>query len=505
MAFIDARILPNGTEIEADLVIVGGGLAGLAIAKQWAGAGRSVAVLESGGREMDDEIQALYAGAGVMRAPGCQDRQIDEYLIQSRVRALGGAGNVWGGKCVPLDDADFTRRDWLERSGWPITRARMQPYYDRACALLEIEPFGRDWDANPEPDRPPFAIDRDFFSAPRRFSPISGGVDRARFDDFCGAFAEAAENVRIYLHANVVRIGLRRGDRVQGLEVACLNGRRHTARGRAYVLAVGGIENVRLLLASGGIGNHSDLLGRCFMGHVTFGVYENAEGLNTMICVSDGQNMSLYADSGRDKTHCVVASTLEGQRRLGAGNFTATLFETRSAAGAEDAAIMALAARLDANGAAARRLPCFFMSEQLPNLESRIALLPQHADALGMPRALLDWVYSERDMDNLERSIAALGDALGAEGKGRVRWPVARRDLLSILSTSRHHMGTTRMSRDPGEGVVDENCRVHGVRNLYVAGSSVFPTSGIANPTLTLIALAMRLSDHLKRELGVRR
>jgi choline dehydrogenase-like flavoprotein len=144
------------------------------------------------------------------------------------------------------------------------------------------------------------------------------------------------------------------------------------------------------------------------------------------------------------------------------------------------------------------------MSEQLPNLESRIVLLPEHTDQLGMPRVFLDWVYSERDMVNLERSIAGLGDALGAEAKGRVRWPVTRGDLLSILNTSRHHIGTTRMSSNPAHGVVDENCGVHGVDNLYIAGSSVFPTSGIANPTLTIIALAMRLSDHLKRDMGVR-
>src|SRR5690606_29636226 len=148
----------------------------------------------------------------------------------------------------------------------------------------------------------------------------------------------------VYLHANVTNIALRRGDRVQRLEVRCLNGRRHTARGRNYVLATGGIENVRLLLASGGIGNHSDLLGRCFQGHVTFGVYENAEGLNTMLCVSDGQNMSLYADSGRANVHCVIATSLDRQRRLGTGNFTTTIFNSSDPTLPDDAAVPAPAA-----------------------------------------------------------------------------------------------------------------------------------------------------------------
>lgn len=503
MAFIDARTLPNGTAIEADLVIIGGGMAGITIATAWANAGKSVAVLESGGRDMDMEIQALYAGTGVMRAPGAADRPINEYLIQSRYRALGGAGNVWGGKSVPLDPSDFAQRPWLERTGWPMTRAQLQPFYDRACRVLGLPLFNRDFDRDPPPDRPVLTIDDTFFSAPRDYSRISGRNDPAAFDRFRTDFAAAA-NINVYLHANITHIRLdRRGRRVESLNVGCLNGHRHTARGRAVILATGGIENVRILLASNsvrseGIGNHSDLVGRCFQGHVTFGVYDNAEGRNTALCVTTGQSMALYTD-GRNQ-HCVLATTLEGQRRLGTGNFTTTLVSGDTPAGAADPAVLALAGRID--GGQAASIPCFFMSEQLPHLESRLTLHEGTADALGMPYVHLDWVYSEQDMQNLERSIAALGDALGAANKGRVRWPVERSQLLAILNQSRHHMGTTRMSRDARDGVVDAECRVHGVSNLYVAGSSVFPTSGIANPTLTILALAMRLSDHLKRQLG---
>ena len=504
MAFIDARTLPEATEIEADLIIIGGGLAGIAIAKQWAGLNKTVAILESGGLEREDDTQLLYAGGGLMRGPGNPDRNIDNYLIQSRARWYGGSGNVWGGKCAPLDESDFAHRDWLPRTGWPITREAMQPYYDRACDLLQIRRFDRDWDSTPNSQRPPLRVSDEFHSSPRVFSALSGEVDKPRFDSFRNDFVEPSQNIRVYLNANVTNIAVRREREVENLEVRTLNGRRHTARGRAYVLATGGIENVRLLLSSGGIGNHSDFLGRCFQGHVTFGVYEDAEGANTMLCVSDGQNMSLYADNGRDNVHCVLASTLEGQRRFCTGNFTTTLFGADDSPSAEDGAVLALAARLDANGAAARTHGCFFMAEQFPYLESRLSLLPEHTDAFGMPRVFLDWVYSEQDFDNLERSIAALGDALGAEGKGRIRWPVNRQALIATLSPSRHHMGMTRMSADPDGGVVDENCRIHGVRNLYIAGCSVFPTSGIANPTLTIIALTMRLSDHLKRQLGVR-
>lgn len=502
MAFIDARTLPNASQINADLIIIGAGMAGIAIATEWANAGKSVAVLESGGREMDMEIQALYAGTGAMRAPGCADRPIDEYLIQSRVRMLGGSGNVWGGKSVPLDPADFEERPWLTRTGWPMTRAALQPYFDRACTLLQIPMFHRDYEREPLEDRPTLRINDDFYSAAREFSPVSGRNNREAFETFRTAFAEAS-NINVYLHANVTQIRLdRRGRRVQALDVACLNGLRHSARGRAYVLAAGGIENVRILLHSKnvraeGVGNHSDHLGRCFQGHVTFGVYNNTEGLNTALCITGGQNLSLYTE-GRGR-HCVLTTTLEGQRRFQTGNFTTTLINAPTPPGAADPAVLALAGQLD--GGAAASIPCFFMSEQTPHLESRLTLHEGHTDALGMAYLHLDWVYSEQDMQNLERSIAALGDALGATGKGRVRWPVERSQLLSILNQSRHHIGTTRMSRNADHGVVDADCRVHGVGNLYIAGSSVFPTSGIANPTLTLLALAMRLSDHLKQEL----
>jgi choline dehydrogenase-like flavoprotein len=145
------------------------------------------------------------------------------------------------------------------------------------------------------------------------------------------------------------------------------------------------------------------------------------------------------------------------------------------------------------------------MSEHFPNPDSRVTLDPSARDPLGMPRIHLEWRYAKADWDSLERSAAGFGDALGASGQGRVCWPIKRGQLLEISSASRHHMGTTRMNADPAKGVVDADLRVHETANLYVAGSSVFPTSGIANPTLTILALVMRLADHLKRDMGVRR
>jgi choline dehydrogenase-like flavoprotein len=190
------------------------------------------------------------------------------------------------------------------------------------------------------------------------------------------------------------------------------------------------------------------------------------------------------------------------------GNFTATLFAAgETGAGtstqAEAKVLRQAATRIDGAGPGDGQVLGFFaMSEHFPNPDSRVTLNASAKDPLGLPRIHLEWRYGQADWDSLERSAAGFGDALGAAGQGRVCWPVARRKLLEISSASRHHMGTTRMSADPAQGVVDPDLKVHDTANLYITGSSVFPTSGIANPTLTILALTMRLADHLKLNLG---
>jgi choline dehydrogenase-like flavoprotein len=505
MAFIDARALPDASPIEADLVIIGGGMAGITLAKELAGGPLKIAILESGGLEIDMEIQALYAGSGVQRAPGNPDRPFDDYPVQSRVRALGGSGMVWGGKCAPLDPADFAKRSWIPHSGWPVTRAQMQPYYDRACDVLQIPRFPLDPPRPAEPERQPLALDPTdgFFPAPRVFSKISGGTDKAAFDAFRTQFADAP-NITVYLHANVTRIR-REGDQITGLDVACLVGKRHTAKAKRYVLAVGGIENARLLLASDDLGNSHDLVGRFFQGHVTYSNDGDAETEGSVMAIARAAPMELYAPAKRMAAHCVIGSNLSAQKRMKTGNFTATLFRADATGpdkpvGADTQTLRRASARVTKGQDEAQLFGYFAMAEHFPNPNSRVTLDPEHKDPLGMPRVRLAWTYGAQDYPDLERSVAGLADALGGSGEGRMCWSIEPGKLLGLSSASRHHMGTTRMHADPREGVVDPDLRLHDAKNLYVAGSSVFPTSGIANPTLTILALVMRLADHLKSE-----
>ena len=507
MPVTDARTLPDASRIEADLIIIGGGIAGLTMAYEFIGTGIRVSVLESGGLEPDAEIQALYEGPGVMSGPGNPDRMMNDYLGQSRVRALGGSGHVWGGKCGPLDAADFAVRPWMPLSGWPFGRRELKPFYDRACDRLELPRF-------PVDDGPPegqtlaavSAAAGPLRASPRAYSRVSGRVDPVAFAAFRDAPGQAP-NIHVHTHVNVTGIRLDAHGAVDRLELRCLTGSRHSARARTYVLAAGGIENARLLLASNadrpeGVGNTSGWVGRCFQGHVVITTADNDPRGEAEVVFTTPADLSLYDNQTRDRPHAVFALDLAAQERLGAGNCTLTLSlrpKPAAPAGSVGAAAEQLAAAVE--HVSPRRLDYFLMSEEAPNPESRITLSDQ-TDALGQPRARLDWRYIEADWTSLAASARGFAAAFGEQGLGRVCWPIEVDGLLASMGPSRHHMGTTRMASDPAQGVVDADCRLHETPNLYVAGSSVFPTSGLVNPTLTLTALAIRLADHLKTSMG---
>lgn len=496
---LDAEQLEDGSLLEAKVIIAGGGMAGLLLARQLGDAGIDVLVLESGGQAQDSRVQSLYAGRMTLGGPGNSQRTMDEYLISSRVRCLGGSGNVWGGKCAPLDPLDFERRDWIPHSGWPVTRASMQPFYDRACDLLELPHFTVDAQAMTGMPEPLFG-DRSsrFAPRPRSYTRCSGAVTNSTYHDYKLAAANH-ERVRICLKANLTRIRMSEdGQRVASLEVRCLNGRSHRARANTYILAMGGIENARLMLVSNdvhrnGIGNHSDWLGRGFQGHATL----QQDGQTSLLLLRSSAVLAPFDVMNRSKPHIVLGASDSTQRALKGVNFTVTI--TRGIAAGEGAGVAAiLLARKLANTTTIERREAYFMVEHTPNRDSRLSLIPGELDELQMPRVRLDMRFGATELERFTPTLGMFASELGRCEAGRVQWHGGSEDLPGLMSLSRHHMGATRMAVNARHGVVDEHCRVHGVRNLYIAGSSVFPTSGIANPTLTLLALAFRLGDHLR-------
>jgi choline dehydrogenase-like flavoprotein len=523
----DARALEDGARIECDLGIVGAGAVGITLARALAGGGVKVCVLESGGLEFEEQVQELYQGTNV----GLPYFDLDA----CRLRFLGGSTNHWAGRCRPLDELDFEVRSWVPLSGWPLTKAELEPYYRGAQKICQLGAY----DYRPErwldpgqavlPFDPARIVSRVWqYSPPTRFGEVYRGE------------LEAAGNIDVLLHANVVDIEANEsGSEVQRLRVATLEGKRLTVRARAYVLACGGLENPRLLLAANrqvkvGLGNQRDMVGRCFMEHphcnaaralvagpavLSFYTYGqgggHAEGLEVVGCLNQSPERqraeqllnfdSLFTvddigDSGFAALRRIWSAAGRGQwpDHLAADLWQALIDIDDTAAG--------LAGRLglrDYNpGTASFRMWC--SAEAAPDPNSRVRLGDQ-LDALGMPRIALDWRLTEQDKRSLLAGYQAVALELGRTGLGRLQiadWLTEGDNSWSpTLEGGHHHLGTTRMSQDPGQGVVDPSSRVHGIANLYVAGGSVFPTSGSANPTLTIVALALRLAEHLKQRL----
>ncbi len=258
---IDARLIETGSQFECDLCVVGTGPAGIAIADRLRGSGLSIVLLESGGFNVEIATQDLYRGEThgekYYRLDGC------------RWRLFGGSSNRWGGWCRPLADQDFAAREWLAHSGWPISAQALRPYEADAARLFELAE-----------DRFDLAFWRDRLPAPL---PLEGTnfenivfqhSPETNFAESYGARLFEAENITTMLYANLTQLRLDPGSqRVGELAVATLTGRRFSVRPKTVVLAAGGIENARLLLASradrpAGLGNEFDLVGRYFMEHL---------------------------------------------------------------------------------------------------------------------------------------------------------------------------------------------------------------------------------------------
>lgn len=499
----DARELDDGATLQADLCIVGAGAAGITLAREMRGLGLDVLVLESGGTQVEPSIQALYEGA----VAGYDYWGLDD----CRVRKLGGTTHHWSGWCRPLEADDFEARSWIPRSGWPFGPETLRPYYRRAHETCQLGAY--DYDAEALADRsglPLLPLDPSRvrtkayqFSPPTRFGAAYGGE------------LEAAEDVRVLLHANVTRIGLTdSGDHVAQLDAATLQGNAFTVEASRYVLATGGMENPRLLLASNdvapeGVGNASGLVGRTFMEHPHY------IGQIKMLLRAPGE-MGFYAKHETETRNRETGVTrpaealgalalprevreAEGLVTMAASVQEVTPEDIEDAAGTGELSPSEVGALLRGDGAL-RLFNLDVRAEQRPNPDSEIRLDPESTDALGMPRIVFDWRISEQDQRDVMRTLEHFGAELGRTGLGRVWAPRSPEGEPFPLRAGPgcHHMGTTRMSEDPAEGVVDANGRMHDVDNLWVAGSSVFPTVGFGNPTLTIVALAHRLADHLK-------
>ena len=492
--FIDARTVPDGTVLSPDLAIIGGGPAGISLALALADRKMSVALFESGGMDFDQTTQKLYAGAKT----GVSYLALDG----SRLRFFGGSTNHWGGWCRPLDLIDFEKRDWLPHSGWPITRKEIEPYFARAQSLVEAGPFVYDNAERWAQTDPVLKLGKGgVYTSWFQFSRTRDSVLPTHFGQRYADDLKQARNLKLYFQANVT--GLRLAPNAKSLshlDVATLTGRRFTVKPRYAVLATGAMESARLLLASNdvmttGVGNQNDLVGRYFADHPI------PRDTATLV-VFDGDRLANYYPNPLNTNGAILRATFaprEAYQRQSQmlGSLTTVedpvkLDDLGRAVVAETAAALGV----DASNAKAFSLGCGM--ELAPDPERRLTL-DGDRDALGMPRLKLQMRIADSDFDHYRATMKELGRQLLAARTGMIRLDrKAREDWLSVIDWGNHHLGTTRMSADPATGVVDANLAVHGIPNLFVAGSSTFPTYGASNPTMNLVALTLRLGDHLK-------
>lgn len=543
---VNSKDLGGNFEIVADICIVGSGPAGIAIAMEYDGLPIRVAVLEAGG----DETEAAHASRDRLAS----DSRFGDFFLDLPGRQVGGNANLWninapgaahGLRLLPLREVDFEPRNWIPETGWPVSLSYFEGYYKRALAFLKLPERGFDPEDWAEPDTAPLPLKSTRLRT-GMFQFASGEIISKQHRDQL----IASKNVTLYSNASVVEIRTDDADKkVTGLKIASAAGHQINARADQFILAAGALWTTQLLLASGkkpgeGLGNAGGHLGRhlsvhplllggrfypssadlyekmklydmravdgvAVMGHLQLTEEairsEPLLGLSTLLfAVERGARPKL---SRRQKRGCDAASRIREARKAGLSPHAGDVL--RALAGI-DGVLLRLIARarhriwnFDNGGWSA--LPdqrthfdgfeVFHITEQMPSSENYVYLSDER-DAFGARKLGIRWVYSADDVAAIQRAQGVIKEDLGKAGLGEFeisREPDGGPTLVS--SHANHFFGLTRMSADPKDGVVDTDCRVHGMDNLYLASSSVFPTGGFANPTLTIIALAHRVAD----------
>ncbi len=515
----------DGHTIAAEVCVVGAGIAGITLALRLARENVGVCLIEGGGERYSRRSQALYDG--LVTTPPYS-------LTGTRTRMLGGSSNCWGGWTRPLRAADFAGRPWVgDGSGWPIGEEDVAPYYDDAARLLQV--MRNEPDAARRAALAPAVAEAAALGGDT-FAPIFFEMSpRTAFGRIYRGELAAARSLRVVLDATATRLLTDpASDAVVGLEARSERGRLRV-NARTFVLAAGGIENPRLLLASGGIGNGADLVGRYFMDHPRIRLQHvllpRGSGLATLYDMRPHGGGTMVGR--REILSALMAASPEEQRRAGVlqcytglipcyvGVSDSTLEDARhtwkalcnqphEAVDLKRAAVAAVTGPLALAYYAGRRMnlrgaqvrfELKTVIEPLPDRDNRVELAAE-TDRHGVPKVRLTWRRHELERKTHRHAVGLFTKAMARAGYGRSTIPAGVWEPAAWQARTRstwHHMGTTRMAASPAQGVVDLNGRVFGVPNLYVAGSSIFPTGGGSPPTFTIAALVLRLAEHLLR------
>jgi choline dehydrogenase-like flavoprotein len=500
-------------DLAADVCIAGAGAAGITLAVEFARKGKKVLLLEGGGATREDSSQALYDSEIV----GLPHRGIHT----GRIRVKGGTTVRWGGQILELDALDFTPRPGIPDSGWPFPKAELTTLYERALHLEGLAKV----------ERSDGAVWRGLGLPFTQFDGLDAYLSRwcpepnfARLHD---KTLTTHPNIHLWLHASVVEL-MTEGETTTGLRCRTLTGVETVFRARRYIFALGGIESSRFFLQPrpGGLPwNRSGLLGQHFQDHIDC----NAAAIEPL-------NLASFHDAFDPiVTHGFkYLPKLRLLPHLQAQHGTLNIGSTMSF---EDTGKVRFQAKLTIRNLTrgrfseitrdnlqhtAKHVPMLFRQawryyvqrrayapptvriflrvhcEQEPTSRSSITLTDQR-DPLGLLRVRFDWQVSERELETIRQYVLIAQRSLA--GLARI---IPDEDLMSgspkffaRCDDSNHHMGGMRMSTSDATGVVDTNLRLYGLTNTYICSSAVFPCSGFSNPTHTVLALALRLCDHL--------
>jgi choline dehydrogenase-like flavoprotein len=500
----------HGREFETDLCVIGSGPAGLALARQFLRDDTRVLFVESGDEEPEGDAQTLNRGLVSGRPYGA--------LEVGRARGFGGSSWIWTGQCLPLGPEAFVERPWMPHTRWPMEWEELSSYYDRATEFFGLEPHSWRQDM-----RSAFGIQA------LQLDPSLVGTrgpvltDEMKLGPKYSAEFRRAPRLITLVNATVTALRLSpSGDAVWGAEIASLEGRRARILAKAFVLAAGAIENTRLLLLCPGLSDRLPALGRYFQDHPA-GVCAQVEPKDRLAV------QNLFAVCHRQGAHYALRLRLadEAQKRAEVGaceaavvwsqppgvlalyRLAATVRRPGAVAGevrevlADRKEVLSAARRYRRGlNAATAGVPLSLMvaCEQVPNPDSRLTLADE-PDAFGVPRISVDWRLGETE----HRTMTTMVDAVTAEFKRLGLGAIRREEWLdqpeawgSVVRDTYHPAGSTRMGADATDSVVDSHGRVHGLDNAFVVGSSTFPGAGAANPTLTIVAMALRLAERLK-------
>jgi len=548
---IDSDKLEQNNIFEPDLCIVGSGPASLAIVKDMQLSGLNILVLSGGEYKITKKNQNLYKG---FVKPKNSHEPLDKY----RHRVFGGSGNFWGGRCVPLDEIDFKKRDWIPYSGWPIKYLELMPYYKLASKLLKIDPFYIN----------SFSVGNYKKEIIKGFN--NSYITSSKMEYWSPVLNFAKEYKDLFLKKNITLLNNTHATKINTSKnkvtsiLALSNNKKIIIKATNYILACGGIENPRLLLVSQnkfypkGIGNNHNIVGRFYMSHFS-GTFVNISPFNRKDLVYNYQqdikktyyryrwwlnevaqkkkrigNIIFFLgltkkplDSGdpilasvylfdffslffnKAKNNDLINFLRKEQKifYINLKIFIKNLFKLFPK-------IIHIAFKRCQNNRLPSVLPninskvlgLYFQSEHTPNYNSRITIEKNKKDRLGLPRVKVEIKFNEIDKKSVikahdlftKRFIDTKAGNLQKKYRKKEIEYLIKQNVKSFNSIS-HHIGTTRMSKNHTLGVVDKNCKVFGLKNLFITGSSVFPTAGHANPTFTIVALSLRLSKFLKK------